>query len=75
MSVEALAEAAMALSGPDRARLVETLVETLEVEEDSQVRAQWLAEARRRRDEVRLGHVQPIPGEQALEQVRKLLVR
>jgi hypothetical protein len=35
----------------------------------------WIAEARRRRDDVRSGRVKTIPGDEALAQVRRALSR
>jgi hypothetical protein len=35
----------------------------------------WAAEAIRRRDEIRSGNVQAVPGEQVLEEVRRLVGR
>jgi len=70
ISVDELATKAMSLSGEARALLAEKLVESLDQE---LVRDIWLAEAKRRRDEVRSGQVKPIPGIDAMESVRKLL--
>jgi hypothetical protein len=39
------------------------------------VRQLWAAEARRRRDEVRSGHVQTVPGDEALARVRRAVAR
>lgn len=72
MSVEAITEAAMALSSVDRARLIEKLVESLD-EDEQQLDAQWATAAKRRRDEIRQGRVQAIPGEEGLARVRTLL--
>ena len=70
ISVNELATKAMSMSGEARALLAEKLVESLDQE---LVRDIWLAEAKRRRDEVRSGQVKPIPGIDAMESVRKLL--
>ncbi len=70
ISVDELATKAMSLSCEARALLAERLVESLEQES---VRHIWLTEAKRRRDEVRSGQVKPIPGNDAMESVRKLL--
>lgn len=71
MTVEQIAEEALALSSDARALLADRLVESLDPAEDVQVKALWLAEARRRREEVQLGKVQTIPGEDALAEVRR----
>ena len=70
ISVDELATKAMSLSGEARALLAEKLVESLDQEF---IRDIWLAEAKRRRDEVRSGQVKPIPGIDVMESVRKLL--
>jgi hypothetical protein len=70
ISVDELATKAMSLSGEARGLLAERLVESLDQES---VRDIWLTEAKRRRDEVRSGQVKPIPGNDAMESVRKLL--
>ncbi|MBW2739420.1 MAG: addiction module protein [Deltaproteobacteria bacterium] len=70
ISVDELATKAMSLSGEARALLAEKLVESLDQE---LVRDIWLAEAKRRRDEVRSGQVKPIPGIDVMESIRKLL--
>ena len=69
-SVDELATKAMSLSSEARALLAEKIVESLDQES---VRAIWLTEAKRRRDEVRTGRVIPIPGDDVMESVRKLL--
>jgi Putative addiction module component len=48
-------------------------VESLAFDTDSTIQATWVTEAKRRRDEIRNGMVNAIPGEEALAQVRKLL--
>lgn len=53
----------------DRDRFVEYLKTTERVEYT------WAAEAIRRRDEIRSGEVQAVPGEKVLEEVRRLVGR
>jgi hypothetical protein len=53
--------------------LADRLAESLDPLADDEVRASWAAEAVRRRDEVRSGKVEAIPGEIAATQVRALL--
>lgn len=72
-SIEQLTEEILALPGAARALLADKLVESLEFDTDPTVQAAWIAAAKHRRDEVRSGSVQPIPGEDALAQVRRLL--
>jgi hypothetical protein len=74
-SIEQLTEELLALPSASRAILAEKLVESLEFDTDPTVQAVWLSEAKKRRDQVRNGSVQTIPGEEALSQVRRLLER
>jgi hypothetical protein len=74
-NVEQIAEEALALSSDARALLADRLVESLDPVEDEAVRALWITEAERRRDEVRSGKVKTIPGEEALAAVRRSLGR
>jgi putative addiction module component (TIGR02574 family) len=74
-SVERLAEQAMKLPGESRARLADLLVESLDAEELGRIDRLWVAEAKRRRDEVRAGHVKTIPGDEARQRVRDAIRR
>lgn len=75
LSIEQLTQEALSLPSAARALLVEKLVESLEFETDPAIQAAWNSEAKRRRDAIRSGAVQPISGEEALAQVRRLLGR
>ena len=72
-SIEQLTEEILSLPSESRAFLADKLVESLEFDTDSAIQAVWVTEAKRRRDEVRDGSIQPIPGEDALAQVRRLI--
>jgi hypothetical protein len=72
-SIEQLTEEILSLPSVSRALLADKLVESLEFDTDTVIQAVWVTEAKGRRDEVRDGSVQPIPGEEALAQVRRLL--
>ncbi|MCT7955066.1 addiction module protein [Laspinema palackyanum] len=72
-SIEQLTEEILSLPSELRALLADKLVESLEFSADSAIQAAWVTEAQRRRDEVRNGSVQPISGEEALAQVRRLI--
>lgn len=72
-SIEQLTEELLALPSISRAILVEKLIESLEVDTDLTVQAAWVTEAKKRREQIRNGSVLPIPGEEALIQVRRLL--
>jgi len=75
LTLEQLAEEAMRLPATSRAMLAEKLVGSLDFADDSEIRKLWAAEAVRRRDEVRSGRVQPIPGDEVLAEVRRVVGR
>ncbi len=72
-SIEQLTEEILSLPNESRELLADKLVESLEFDTDSAIQEVWITEAKRRRDEVRDGAVQPIAGEEALAQVRRLI--
>ena len=74
-TVEQLAEQAMNLPTESRARLADLLVESLDGDKLGPIDQLWVAEAKRRRDEVRSGRVETIPGEEALQKVRDVVRR
>jgi putative addiction module component (TIGR02574 family) len=71
LTIDQLEQEAMRLSATSRALLAEKLVESLDEAELDQIQKRWVAEALRRRDEVRSGRVKPIPGEQVLDEARR----
>jgi putative addiction module component (TIGR02574 family) len=75
MTVEQLAEEALALPSECRALLADRIVESLDVAELSDLDRIWGAEAKRRRDEVRVGRVKTVPGEEAFLKVRRAVGR
>ena len=75
MTIEQIAEEALALPSEQRALLADRLVESLDASEVSRLDDLWATEAKRRRDEVRQGRVQTIPGDEALARVRRSLGR
>jgi hypothetical protein len=62
MTVEQIVDEALGLPSEARALLADRLVESLDPAEDGYVRRLWVAEALRRRDAVRSGRVQTVPG-------------
>ena len=75
LTIDQLTEEALQLPSATRALLAERLVESLDITEADEIQKLWATEAIRRRDQVRSGHVQPIPGEQVLAEVRRLVGR
>jgi putative addiction module component (TIGR02574 family) len=63
----------LSLPNAERALLAEKLVESLEFDIDPEIQAAWTTEAKKRRDEIKNGSIQTIPGDEALAQARKLL--
>jgi hypothetical protein len=72
-SLEKLTQELLSLPNAERALLAEKLVESLEFDIDPEIQTAWTSEAKKRRDEVKNGSVQTIPGDDALAQVRQLL--
>jgi putative addiction module component (TIGR02574 family) len=75
LTLDQITEEAMQLPATARAVLADKLVESLESEDLDEIQKLWSAEAIRRRDEVRSGRIQPLPGEEVLEEVRRLVGR
>lgn len=75
MTIEQLAEEALALPSESRALLADRIVESLDVRELNDLDKLWAAEAKRRRDEVREGRVETIPGDEAFLKVRSAVGR
>lgn len=69
-TVEQVESAAMQLPRPERARLAERLIASLD--EDAAVEQAWADEIERRVAELRSGVVKPIPGEQVFEELEDL---
>ena len=75
LTIDQLSQEAMQLPSADRALLAERLVESLDFTEIDRIQKLWATEAIRRRDEVRSGRVQAIPGGQVIAEVRRLVGR
>ena len=72
---EDLAKEAMKMPSEARARLADLLVQSLDDAPLNSMDRASLDEAKRRRDEVREGEVNTIPGDEALQEVRDSLKR
>jgi putative addiction module component (TIGR02574 family) len=75
LTLDQLAEEAMQLPPASRALLAERMVESLDAGDRDEIQRAWTTEAVRRRDEVRSGRVQSIPGEQVVAEVRNAVGR
>ncbi len=74
-SLAELEEKARVLSQSDRAALIRTLTGELDGPPESGVEKAWIAEAKRRHQELLDGRVKGIPGEQVFANIRGLLAR
>lgn len=75
LTLDQITEEALKLPADSKALLADKLVESLGSEDTDEIHRLWSAEAIRRRDEIRSGQVQPVPGEEVLEEVRRLVGR
>ena len=75
MTMEQLAAEALTLPSQERALLADRLVESLDLAETGDIQQLWVAEAFRRRDEVRSGQVKTISSHEALARVRQAVSR
>jgi hypothetical protein len=75
LSVEQVAEEALALPSEARALLADRLVESLDPAEDGYIHKLWLVEARRRCDDVRNGRVKTSSRSEALAQVKRVVAK
>jgi putative addiction module component (TIGR02574 family) len=72
MSATAIEQSALGLPKPDRAHLVQLLLESLDSPSDTDVQELWLNEARRRANEIDTGKVNLVTREQLEQQVQVL---
>lgn len=72
MNTTDLINEAASLPIEERARLVDSLLQTLNPVDDSAAAA-WLATARRRLDDLDAGRVKAVPGDDVFERVRRRL--
>ena len=70
-----LEEKVRTLSQSDKAALIRVLIGELDGPPESDVEQAWIAEAKRRHQELLDGRVKGVPGEQVFENIRALLER
>jgi putative addiction module component (TIGR02574 family) len=68
--VQNIAERALRLPPSARAYIAETLLESLDIEEDFPISDAWMAEVRQRCREIDSGVVKPVSGQKAMERLR-----
>jgi putative addiction module component (TIGR02574 family) len=72
-TLEDIKEKAQQLSEMERAELALALIESLDGPPDADVEEAWRIEIERREGQVERGEVQPIPGDEVLERLRRRL--
>jgi putative addiction module component (TIGR02574 family) len=72
---EQIVQQALELPEDDREWIVETLNKTVSSSEKASVDEAWIAEAKRRMDEIDEGKVQLIPGEEVMSRLRARFTR
>ena len=75
LTIEQLEREALKLPASARAELTEKLIESLHVTEDAAHRREWAEESQRRLEDVRMGRVETIPGEQVFAEIRQMFAR
>jgi putative addiction module component (TIGR02574 family) len=75
LTLEQLAEEALHLPPECRASLSDRIVESLDFSEPDDIQKVWAAESVRRRDEIRSGKTKAIPGQDVIEEVRRIVGR
>ena len=75
MTVEQIADEALALPSEARALLADRLVESLDPAEDGYICQLWLQEANRRVAEVQSGAVKTVAAEAAFKEIRHAIAR
>lgn len=72
-TLEDIKEKAQQLSEMERAELALTLIESLDGPPDADVEEAWRIEIERRVGQIERGEVQPVPGDEVLERLRRRL--
>ncbi|MFO1364411.1 MAG: addiction module protein [Burkholderiales bacterium] len=73
ITLEDIKEKAQQLSEMERAELALALIESLDGPPDADVEEAWRVEIERRVGQIDRGEVQPIPGDEVLERLRRRL--
>lgn len=73
LSLAELEKQAMGLPLPDRARLITSLIASLDSADEGDVEAAWVAEAERRLAEFESGKVKAVPADEVLKEARRKL--
>lgn len=71
MTKDEIIEAILSFPVGERVQIVEAILETLNTP-DPEVEKAWIEEAEQRLDEIESGKVEPVPGKQAMDELRKI---
>ncbi|HSS19806.1 MAG TPA: addiction module protein [Pyrinomonadaceae bacterium] len=74
-TLDQITEEALQLPASSRASLADKLMESFASETPDEIRRLWSAGAIRRRAEIRSGKVQPVSGEEVMDEARRLVGR
>jgi putative addiction module component (TIGR02574 family) len=72
MKLQEIADQALHLSTEERANLIQQLVASLDSPTVEDLRAEWLAEARHRSEELDKGTAHAIPGQDVIQRARAI---
>lgn len=72
MKLQEIADQALHLSTEERANLIQQLVASLDSPTVEDLRAEWLAQARHRSEELDKGTVHAIPGQDVIQRARAI---
>ena len=72
MTSSAIEQSVLGLPEPERAHLVHLLLDSLDAPSSADIQNIWLSEARRRADDIDLGKVNLVSGEQLEREVQAL---
>ncbi|NEV60373.1 addiction module protein [Thiorhodococcus minor] len=70
MNTKQLIDEAVSLPVEDRARVIDSLLRSMN-QPESEIDKKWAEEAKRRLAELRFGHVKAIPGEEVFNKVQE----
>ncbi len=73
MNLQQIESEALHLPEEKRAKLIQTLIASLDTPSDSELKSEWLTEAKRRADELDEGVSDPIPASDVLKKARALV--
>ncbi|WP_086481619.1 addiction module protein [Oceanospirillum sanctuarii] len=73
MNLQQIESEALHLPEEKRAKLIQALIASLDTPSDSELKSEWLTEAKRRADELDEGVSEPVPASDVLKKARALV--